>query len=86
MSDSSDLENPDLGDWADLSVDKESKEEPVKVEPKKPAKIDIPDDIRYTADHPKWGRDDSIKFYKNGSFKRVLKKVKQVNGKGMVMN
>ena len=36
MSDSSDLENPDLGDWADLSVDKESNksEEPVKVEPK----------------------------------------------------
>ena len=73
MSDSSDLEeNPDLGDWADLSVDKESykSEEPVKVEPK----VVIPDDIRYTADHPKWGRDDSIKFYKNGSFKRVLKK------------
>ena len=74
---SSDLESPDLGDWADLSIDDDSSvKEPVKVEPVKvePIKDIIPDDIRYTADHPKWGKDDSIRFYKNGTFKRVIKK------------
>ena len=74
---SSDLESPDLGDWADLSIDDDSSvKEPVKVEPVKvePIKDIVPDDIRYTADHPKWGKDDSIRFYKNGTFKRVIKK------------
>jgi len=79
----SDSKESNLGDWADISAPSDD-EEPIKksksvdkskpVEPKKDKpKIDIPDNIRYSADHPKWGRDDSINFYKNGTFKRVLK-------------
>lgn len=70
----SDSEESNIGDWADISDDEPSKEEVKKVKKVKEVKEVVPDDIRYTADHPKWGRDDSIKFYKNGSFKRVLKK------------